>query len=115
VQLKLPNLKPRGSGLPPWTQLVFSQANIYSTQKKLNGKAKGWFSGIDTSPLGDMIALLFNILPTDVPMYLIPSERNASLLTTPFEIYANGAFVLPQQIDLDKSTGEITAHLESTI
>jgi hypothetical protein len=114
LQLKLPILKPRGSGLPPWAQRVSEEADSFGTQKKLNRKATAWFSGVDTSPLGDTMGVVYNILPTDVPLYMIPSERTASLLTTPFEIYANGAFMLPQVLDLENADGELVAQSEST-
>jgi hypothetical protein len=60
---------------------------------------------MDCSPLGDLMVLNFNILPTAVPVYFIPSDRRSSLLMTPVDVQGAGAFMLPQKIEICPSSG----------
>jgi hypothetical protein len=105
LQLKLPLLQAHDMRPHTWKEQIRIQESILSAQKRLNGKTTAWFWGMDCSPLGDLMALNFNILPTDVPVYFIPSDRRSSLLMAPIKFHESSAFALPQPIDINKSSG----------
>ena len=60
---------------------------------------------MDCSPLGDLMVLNFNILPTAVPVYFIPSDRRSSLLMTPVDVQEADTFILPKKIEICPSSG----------
>jgi hypothetical protein len=107
LQLKLPQLKPRGAGPQPWQDRVQIERDFLSTQRNLGGKTKAWYTGVGCSPLGDLLLTLFHVAPTDVPIYYIPSERKAFLLSTSIEHYEKNVFMLPAPLEITHASGKM--------
>jgi hypothetical protein len=106
IQLDLPNLRPQNARKQLWSDQASIQKATLSTEKRLDGKTKAWFWGLDALPFGDMIAVNFNILPTDVPVYLIPSDRRSFVVLSPTNP-SHDDLQLSQPIEIDSMSGKI--------
>jgi Transcription factor IIIC subunit delta N-term len=82
--------------IPKWRKRISERKENYNQELELAGNIKTKVWGMDSSPIGDMLATAVSYHPSDMPEYQIAADRECFIDLHPLLKGADTKFVLPK-------------------
>lgn len=90
-----PSLHPLDGFVPRWQKKVKELLEKFSNAHRLDGRVRTKVWGMASPPLGDLIATVFSLHPSDLPEYAIAADQESNLTITNEDRGNDTVFRLP--------------------